>query len=205
MNTKRIQFVLCLLGGLLLVTCSQEAPKVPPLSIDLPVSFKSDSAVYYFVMNQNDVWNAFGKKVESMYRKGEKFKQKEFSALSQRELLKMLNLERDYLVLWMTQDLYLSKMSLDASLILDSASDQGAAKVIETQRLIMNYYQQLAKTFGTGLYLDQEPYKFTPEEDSLHEARLDSLFGKRTDSVGVNQSEIDSLLRMLISEQPNVK
>ena len=205
MNRKIFGFALCLLGGLLLMACKEEAPKVPPLSIDLPVSFKSDSAAYYFVKNQNEVWSAFGKKVESMYRKAEKFRQKEFNALSQRELLQMLNMEHDYILLWLSQEVHLTKLTLEASLAINAASDQGAAKVLETQRLVMDYYLKLVETFGMELHLDKEPYIFTPEEDSLNRMRRDSLIRGRFDGDSVNQFELDSLLHLLMMSQPQVK
>ena len=183
MKTKNLGLILCLLAGLLMASCTSTAPKVKPLSLDLPASYKSDSVAYSFMKNQVDNWNTFGKKVESLYRKSEKYRKKEFQSLSQRELYNLLQLEYEYMSLWFVQDVYLDQMSLEAEQAMRTASMQGVAKIIETQRVVMNYYSNLALSFGKELNLDQEPYISTPEEDSLYRAKHDSIRQVQIDSI----------------------
>ena len=167
--------MLGLLTGLLLGACKGQRSVVPPLSIDLPVSYKSDSAAYYFIRHQVDTWNKFGKKIESMYLKGEKFKKKDFNALSQRELFDLVKLDLDYAQLWMAQDMYVDKMALEAELIINNSSVQGAAKIVETQAIILEYSYKLVHHFGKDLCLDQEPFPIDSLPPLLPFLPMDSL------------------------------
>jgi len=182
MKTKNWGLVLCLIMGLLVVSCNKQTPKVAPLRIDLPASYRSDTAAYRFIMKQVDVWNDFGKKVESLHRKGEKFKKKDFYSLSQKELLNLVKLDYNYAVLWITQDVYLDQMLLEGQIAMSSASEQGMGKIIETQKLISEYYVNLAVNFGRDLQLDKEPATSYPV-DSLQRAIYDSIDRARIDSI----------------------
>lgn len=176
-----------LLTGLCLAACKEHKPVVPPLSIDLPISYKSDSAAYYFMLQQVDIWNSFGKEIASMYQKGEKFRQKDFKSLSQRELQNLLKLDLEYALLWEAQDRYLDNMVAEADWIMQNASPQGAAKITETQRQTLMYYRDLVLHFGKDLQLDQEPLPL----DSLGDFRLD-----------LNLSQRDSLLFQQLMPDP---
>ena len=185
MKTKKWTLVLCIIIGVLVVSCNKQTPKVAPLRIDLPASYKSDSAAYHFIMNQVDVWNTFGKKVESMHRKGEKFRKKEFNSLSPKQLHRLVKLDYDYAVLWITQDIYLDQMLLEGQLAMSASSEQGMGKIIETQKLISEYYVKLALNFSKDLQLDKEPatsYYIDSLKrsinDSIDRARIDSIYQK---------------------------
>ena len=209
MKTKTLGLLLCVMAGLFIVSCGAQTPKVKPLAIDLPASYKSDSAAYNFIIKQIGVWNTFGKKVDKLSRKAEKWREKEFYTLSERELISMLNLERDYLALWITQEAYIQQMMLEATNALRSASEQGKGKIIETQRLVSEYYLQLTHTYGSELNLDKEPYIYSPEEDSLYNAKRDSIRMADLDSLEKQmdgrfpQTLIDSIL--LIPTPPGPK
>ncbi|MCL2738541.1 MAG: hypothetical protein FWE30_03740 [Bacteroidales bacterium] len=184
MKAKRLIMIAALLVGLLFAACKQQKPMVPPLAIDLPASYKTDSVAYHFIINQIDNWNDFGKRIESMYLKGEKFRKKDFKSLSQRALHNLLSLDLEYAMLWHAQDIYLEQVVTEAGLIARSASAQGAAKLIEIQRLVLDYYANLILRFGKDLELDQEPFPI----DSLPALRLDER----------HQTDQDSLLRQLM-------
>jgi len=184
MKAKRLIMIAALLVGLLFAACKQQRPMVPPLAIDLPASYKTDSAAYYFITNQIDNWNDFGKKIESMYLKGEKMRKKDFKSLSNRSLHNLLSLDLEYAMLWQAQDIYLGQAVAEAGLIARSASAQGAAKLVEIQRLVLDYYANLTLRFGKDLELDQEPFPI----DSLPAHRLDER----------HQAYQDSLLKLLM-------
>ena len=188
MKAKRLVLYVALSAGLCLTTCKQRKPIILPLVVDLPASYKSDSAAYFFILNQVEIWNNFGTKIESLYRQGEKFKKKEFKSLSNRELYNILKLDLEYALLWEAQDVYLEKMILEAEWIMKDASIQGAAKITETQIQVLDYYRNLALYFGKDLELDQEPLP----TDSLKNSRLDDP----------NQAELDSLLLKQLMPSP---
>ena len=183
MKVKSLPLIICLLAGLMVVSCMTQTPKVKPLSIDLPASYKTDSAAYYFIMKQAEVWNSFGKKVESMHRKGEKFRKKEFNTLSKRDLYNLVKLDYEYAALWVAQDIYLDHMLLEAEQAMSSASEQGMAKIIETQKIISEYYYNLALNFSKDLKLDKEPISFSIEEDCLNRAKRDTILSAKLDSI----------------------
>ena len=182
MKIKRLVMALGLLVGLFFAACKGQKPMVTPLAVDLPVSYKSDSAAYNFILRQVTVWNKFGKKIESMYLKGEKYRKKDFESLSERQLYKLLKFDYDYAARWLVQEQYLLSMSIEADLAMKGASLQGAAKIVETQRVVMDYYKNLVRRFGTDLNLDQKPFSQdslvshpASERDLLYQIRIDSL------------------------------
>ena len=201
MKTKTLGLLLCFVGGLLVVSCGEQTPKVKPLAIDLPASYKSDTAAYRFIMKQVEVWNTFGKEVEKMYRQGEKWKKREFNSLSERELYNLVKLDFDYAALWVIQDHLIDNLMLEAESAMRSASEQGQAKIIETQKVAVDYYALLIKTFGKDLKLDQDPYVLTPD-DILNHEQLDSGRKAETDSIlhlreiQKHKAEIDSILQI---------
>jgi len=186
MKTKRLVLVLVLLVSFGLAACKEKRPSVPPLSVDLPVSFKSDSIAYNFILHQVEVWNEFGNKIETMYRQGEKFKKKNFKSLSQRQLFKLLKLDLEYAMLWGAQNVYADNMVAEAELAIRDSSPQGSAKITETQAQIMEYFVQLVRHFGTDLQLDQEPI----DPNSLLDNKLEYS----------DLSVQDSLLRQFIPD-----
>jgi len=131
-------------------------------------------------MNQIDNWNSFGKKVESMHRKGEKFRKKDFYSLSQRALYDLVKLDYEYAALWAVQDIYINGLILEAESAMRSASEQGKAKILETQKLVSAYYFQLASHFGKDLKLDKEPITLS---DSLYQSKSDSVYRAKVDSI----------------------
>ena len=160
--------VLCLFTGALFVACAPDTLQAPILKFDLPASYKSDTAAYRFITEHTKELNDFGKKVAAMYHQGEKWKKKDFTSLSERQLIKLLKLDNDYVGLWIEQDLALHKMALAAHVAMLSASEQGAAKILEAQKLFVAYYQNLETLFTKDLQLDQEPYPITFKTDSVH-------------------------------------
>jgi len=192
MRVRNFIIVCCLVVAISEAGCKQSTPKVAPISFDLPVSYKSDSAAYYFIKEQEVNWKEFGKKIETMYNKGERFRKKEFTSLSQKELFDLVKLDYEYALVWTAQDLYIDVMVLKAKEAAEKSSKQGIGKITEAQRIIFDYYNKLALSFGKDLNLDKEPYILTPEEDSLRNDKL--------------QSQGDSLLlKMLPPEIPEIK
>jgi len=179
-----------------LSSCTSHTPKVAPLSFDIPVSYKSDTAVWRFIKNQEVVWNNFAKEVDKLYRKGEKFRKKEFYALSQSEMIKLLELDNEYASLWVVQVIYLRQMELEARRALSFATEQGEAKIIEAQRRTLEYYRNLASVYGQDLKLDKEALSTLSPEDSLRNALRDSLMRETPEGI-VMQSTIDSILRLM--------
>jgi len=149
----------------LTAACTLPSPKVPPLVIDLPASYKSDAAAYKFIKEQTTAWNAFGKEVDLLYRKGEKWRKRDFASLSEKELYKLVKLDYDYAQLWAVQDASISRMMLEAEVIYKDLSQQGAAKVIESQATIVQYYRQLVDAYGKDLKLDQAPVTLPPHTE----------------------------------------
>ena len=167
MKTKRLNIILCLFAGILLVACHKPTPKVPLLSIDLPASYKSDTAAYRFITYYCDAWNAFGKKVDALYGKAEKWKEKEFTKLTEKELRKVVKLDYEYAALWVAQELFIQQMRLDLENVVKRVSSQGAAKIAEAQLLMAKYYAELIRIYGDDLKLDKEPITPSVEKDSL--------------------------------------
>lgn len=186
----------CLLLGAVTVSCNQKAqiPKVAPLLIDIPASYRSDTSVWSFVKNQEAVWTKFGKEVEKLYVKGEKFRKKEFESLSERALVRLLQLDNDYAALWVVQIAYLRQMDLEAEKALSSASKQGAAKITEIQLMILDYYKKLSLAFGQDLKLDKYPLSTPVEVDSLWRAQTDSLLRHTEDRY---RAKMDTLSKRL--------
>jgi len=170
--------------GAFIISCNQQPPLVPPLSIDIPASYRTDSAAWRFMNSQTAVWKDFGKKVESMYQKGEKFKQKNFFSLSQREMVNLLKLDNAYAELWLVQIAYLGQMDMEAERAAISASKEGVSKIIEVQKIVYEYYRQLVNIYGMDLKLDKDPLLTSPiQEDSLSRVRYDSIINAKIDSV----------------------
>ena len=172
-----------LLAGLLAVACSTPTPKVANISIDLPVSFKSDTAAYRFITEYTKAWNDFGKKIDALYREGEKWREKDFDKLSNKELNQMLKLDYEYAALWVAQSIFIDKMLLEMEHVVVNNSEQGAAKVAEAHYIFANYYRDLLTAYGDDLKLDKEEYIFSPEEDSLYRARRDTMRHPLLDSL----------------------
>gem|GEM_PF-2527706 len=187
MKAKRLVLYLGSLAVLCSTACKEKKPVVTPLAIDLPASYRSDSAAYFFILHQVEVWNGFGTKIESLYLQGEKFRKMDFASLSKRQEYNLLKLDLEYALLWEAQDAYLDKMIAEAEWIMKDASLQGAAKVTETQKLVLDYYRDLVQHFGTDLQLDQTPLP------------IDSLKNRPEDP---NQAELDSLLLEKLMPSP---
>ena len=117
-----------------------------------------------------------------MYRKGEKFRKKDFHSLSPRELYSLVKLDYEYAEFWAVQDVYLYQMMLEADHAMRSASEQGKAKIIEAQKLVSEYYVRLATHYGKDLKLDQEPLILS-DDDSLYPRKSDSVYRVRLDSI----------------------
>ena len=167
MKTKRLNIILCLFAGVLLVACHKHEPKVLPLSIDLPASYKSDTAAYRFITYYCNSWNAFGKKVDAMYLKAEKWREKDFKMLTEKELLKVVKLDYEYAALWAVQELVIYHMRLEMENVIKRASSQGAAKIAEVQMLLAKYHADLIRAYGDDLKLDKEPVTPVLKKDSL--------------------------------------
>ena len=201
MKTTKTVLVSGALGILLLSvtflsSCTSHALKVSPLSFDLPASYKSDTAAWRYIKNQEVVWNKFAKEVDRLYSRGEKLRKRDFYSLSENELVKLLKLDNEYASLWVVQIVYLRQMDLEARRALSFASEQGAAKIFETQKRAFEYYRQLALAYGQDLKLDQEPLTSPSPEDSLRKARRDSLLlADPQDSL--YRAQIDTILRLM--------
>ncbi|MCL2727802.1 MAG: hypothetical protein FWD56_05410 [Bacteroidales bacterium] len=173
MKTKRI--VVLLLVGVLMVACNKVEQKVKPIAIDLPASYKSDTAAYRYITNYAKSLNEFGKKVAKMHHEGEKWHKKEYESLSDRDLYRLVKLDYDYAELWLKQGVRNHAMLVEAGDVLKRVTEQGAAKIAESQVVFAHYYRDLLLAYGVDLKLDKSPYVPTPEEDSIRAARIDSL------------------------------
>ncbi|MDR2584957.1 MAG: hypothetical protein LBC84_01860 [Prevotellaceae bacterium] len=180
MKTNR--FILGILTSLLFVTCTEQKPTVAPIVIDLPVSYKADTAAYRFITQYTKEWNAFGKKIESMYKEGEKWRKKDFATLTEKEQRKVIKLDLDYAREWMVQRLFIDLMMLDLEMVKDRCTMQGTAKISESQILISDYIKLLVLTFGDDLKLDPEPYVFSQEENERWAAYIDSVTKAQSDT-----------------------
>ena len=149
-----------ILGFCLLATAcgqQQETPSVAPLKIDLPVSYRSDTVAYNFISRQTETWNAFGKQVRSMHKRGENFRKKDFEKLSPRQELALVTLDYEYALLWTGIDQHVALMLEHWQQAMGKASSQGQGKLAETQRLFMAYYTDLERAYGKDLKLDKNP------------------------------------------------
>jgi len=161
-----IKKILALLGVVaLIVACNSRFERIPPLAVDLPASYKTDTAAYNFITHEVKVWNNFGKRVEATYRKADKFRNKEFEKLSPKEEYDLVKLDLEYALLWTTQDIYIEEMLFRCQELLKRVSEQGAGKVTEAQALITHYYYTLVQRYGKDLQLDKNPYKPDREEE----------------------------------------
>ena len=167
MKTKGFNTILCFVAGVLLVACHNQVPKVPPLSIDLPASYKSDTAAYRFITYYCDSWNAFGKKVDALYRKAEEWREKDFKMLTEKELLKVVKLDYEYASQWAAQEMVFSQMRLEMEDVIKRVSSQGVAKIAEVQMLLAKYHAELIRVYGDDLKLDKEPIMPAVNKDSL--------------------------------------
>jgi|GEM_PF-4460946 hypothetical protein len=178
---------------LCVAACKQSQTNIPvinPLKIDLPASYKSDTAAYHFIKKQTEAWSDYGKKVVSMYRQGEKFRKKDFDKLSPKEELALVTLDYEYALLWSTIDQHVSGMLLSWQAAMKNATPQGQGKLIETQRLFVAYYTDLSAVYGTDLKLDRKPHVFGEDEKATMQHRADSLNVLLQDSVEVVQDSL---------------
>jgi len=144
---------------LLAAACGQQQEKVsvPPLKIDLPVSYKSDTVAYNFISSETETWNTFGKQVRSMHKQGEKYRKQDFEKLSPRKELALVTLDYEYALLWTGIDQHVALMLELWQQAMGKASDQGQDKLIEAQHLFLAYYADLEKAYGKDLKLDKNP------------------------------------------------
>jgi hypothetical protein len=172
-----------LLMALLAAACVGQQYKVPPIKVDLPASYKSDTAAYRFITTHTAAWNVYGARIDSMYAKGEKWKTRDYTSLSERDRYNLVKLDYEYVLLWGEIDFYIEQMLSEMKTVMESASKQGAAKIEEVQWLFADYYQQLVTSYGVDLQLDKKPYFLSLEERASIQAASDSVAIEMLDSL----------------------